>query len=177
MLPINLSYLRAKAVNGQSVLSWQSSLELNSGKFVVETSVDGVNFTTVDSVKATGAAPSIYSYTHRSPVAGNNWYRLKLVDANGSFEYSQVVTLGFEDAATTVNVFPNPTTNTLFVRTNNPAARNYQVRNLHGALLMQQNTPAGTTQTAIQVQHLPEGMYTLVWNENGVQKAKNFVKK
>jgi hypothetical protein len=178
VLPVQFGWFRGKTVNNQVELSWQSVSEINNDKFVVEVSTDGIRFSGIDSVSSKAIAPYIYTYTDRKPAAGKSWYRLKQVDNNGAFSYSQTVAIVTSNIKNEISVFPNPTTSTLQVRQPAGAAAGiYQVRNIQGAVLVQQQVAAGTVQQTINVQQLPGGVYWLVWNDGINQKAESFVKK
>ena len=58
-----------------------------------------------------------YSSVHLSPVNGINYYRLKLVDADGTFKYSDVRTVKFSNT-TSISIMPNPTTDRVFITSN-----------------------------------------------------------
>jgi hypothetical protein len=178
VLPVQLSWFRGASKQQQVELSWQCVNEVNNAHFVIETSTDGVHFTTVDSVRAVDRAPYTYTYTHLSPATGKNWYRLKQVDTDGRYQYSKLIAVTISSTSPSITVYPNPVTNTLLVKQSpSTAARIYQVRNLQGVVLLQQMAAAGSTQAAIRVQHLPKGMYWLVWHEGDSRQSQAFVRK
>jgi hypothetical protein len=94
-LPVKLINFKAIVIRGSSYLTWQTSLEANSSLFVVEHSVDGVQWTKAGSLNAAGnsSVTRSYSYTHAQPVEGLNYYRLKTVDLDGYAELSAIITL------------------------------------------------------------------------------------
>ncbi len=92
---------------------WTTALEINSDYFIVEKSADGKIFTAIGKVKAAGGQKiKNYSLTDSIPYDGINYYRLKQVDKNGSYIYSNVVTVQY-DKVMEVLVYPNPTSNEL----------------------------------------------------------------
>jgi hypothetical protein len=117
-----LSFTAAPGTNGNSVvLNWGVVNETNSSVFAIERSFDGVNFGFINQVNAAGPgntiAPRDYTYTDQ-PVNYFNapiYYRLKLVNANGSFQYSQVVAVTLalnNNGGQLIRIFPtviNPT--------------------------------------------------------------------
>jgi hypothetical protein len=178
VLPVRLNWFRGSVKQQQVELSWQSLNEVNNDHFVIEHSTDGIHYTKADSVRAVGIAPHIYSYTHQSPATGKNWYRLKQVDMDGMHQYSQLVLVTINSTSPSITVYPNPVTNTLFVKQSPSAtSRTYQVRNMQGVVLLEQTAVAGSTQQAIQVQNLPKGMYWLVWNDGSTRQVQSFVRK
>ncbi|WP_165836453.1 T9SS type A sorting domain-containing protein [Taibaiella soli] len=112
-LSVNLTSFIAEAKNNSSVLSWTTSGEKNSDYFNVEYSADGKVFNTVGTIKASGTTDLThdYSFIHTSPLVGMNYYRLKVVDVDATFSYSNVRTVWFDNFEVgTVKVMPNPTT-------------------------------------------------------------------
>ena len=118
-LPITLSNFTAVKQNKVVALNWQTSSEQNSSHFEVEFSREGNKFDNIGRVTAAGnsSLEKRYSSVHLSPVNGINYYRLKLVDADGSFKYSDVRTVKFSNT-TSVTIMPNPTTDRVFITSN-----------------------------------------------------------
>lgn len=108
-LPVRFIQLGATKQVGAVKLSWTTGQETNTKEFVVERSTDGVNYKSLGSVAARGnsAAPTDYGYTDAQPAAGTNFYRLKPVDNDNRFEYSNIVKINFAKAFT-VWLSPNP---------------------------------------------------------------------
>ncbi|WP_207497295.1 T9SS type A sorting domain-containing protein [Aridibaculum aurantiacum] len=92
VLPLNLVSFNAKNDGTGNKLTWTTTNEQNVSHFEVETSVDGRDFRKIGSVTArnTGANSS-YDFAHAVRVAGTVYYRLKMVDKDGTFTYSSVV--------------------------------------------------------------------------------------
>jgi len=97
-------------------LSWQTSSEINSDHFEVEYSKDGSNWQTLGSVAAAGnsSITKTYAYNHPNPITGANYYRLKQVDIGGSFVYSNVKVVNFNNK-TGVKLWPNPVVDRLYI--------------------------------------------------------------
>src|SRR5687767_9394144 len=97
---------------------------------------------------------------------------------DGMHQYSQLVLVTINSTSPSITVYPNPVTNTLFVKQSPSAtSRTYQVRNMQGVVLLEQTAVAGSAQQAIQVQNLPKGMYWLVWNDGSTRQVQSFVRK
>ncbi len=90
---VELYYFRAYAVVNQSRLEWSTGNEDNFSLFVVERSSDGENYFMIAQLPATGSF-SEYQYTDSSPLDADMqrtfYYRLKMVNRDGSFRYSEV---------------------------------------------------------------------------------------
>ncbi|MBC7628123.1 MAG: hypothetical protein H7254_12630, partial [Ferruginibacter sp.] len=98
-LPVSLVDFTATKQNKVVDLNWQTSIEQNSSYFDVEFSRDGSKFESIGKVKASISSTTYKSYStkHLSPVNGLNYYRLKLVDVDGSSKYSAVRTVKFSN--------------------------------------------------------------------------------
>lgn len=124
-----LTYIRASALavtwgNFSAVkagdaahLSWSTLQELNTGNYIIERSSNGTDFYTIGTLKAAGnsTATSSYTYTDETPLQGNDYYRIKQVDKNGSFTYSPVRLLVFNGLTGKITVTPNPATDRIAV--------------------------------------------------------------
>ena len=117
-LPVKLAKFSAKPESNSVLLTWETLTELNSDKFIVERSTDGILFLPIGDVKAKGNAIQQISYSLRdkNPQGGVNYYRLKQVDLDGSFEYSDIVPVKFILSATSVKTYPNPVSDWLNVK-------------------------------------------------------------
>jgi len=116
-LPVELTSFQA-ALNQKTVrLNWQTASELNNAKFIIETSNEGELFSGIGEVQGAGTTleKQSYQFTHHTPSAGINYYRLKQVDFDGTFEYSKVVAInavGNND----IVAYPNPAKDKVYVQ-------------------------------------------------------------
>lgn len=113
-LPVSiLAFTAQKRNEVQGVLSWQTSSELNSAWFEVERATDAVNFYPIGRVAAAGNSVNQknYSLIDNAPLKGYNYYRLKMIDLDGSYTYSPARVLLFDHTPVPVlTCYPNPTT-------------------------------------------------------------------
>ncbi len=98
-VPVTLIDFTASDKSGKSLLQWSTSTEINSSHFEVERSTDGRNFETIGTINANGNTNTrtdyqLYDY---SPATGVNYYRLKIADKDGQFEYSKTVSIVFKN--------------------------------------------------------------------------------
>ncbi len=89
-------------------LEWVVATQLNNSHFEVQYSRDGEDYRVIDIVKGSGTTSDmeVFVYTHNTPSYGKNYYRLKQIDFDGVYEYSEIVTVNFESERV-ANVFPN----------------------------------------------------------------------
>jgi hypothetical protein len=112
-LPANGVNLKA-VLNGNDVkLDWTTQSELDTKEFQIERSADGINYTQIGVKAAAGNSITATNYSDVDPNMNVNvyYYRLKMVDLNGSFTYSNVAIVKKAGSIKGVRVFPNPATN------------------------------------------------------------------
>jgi hypothetical protein len=157
ILPANdLKFAAVK--NGQSVeLKWSTGSEKNTLRFDVMHSVNGREFNKVGEVTASQNSFSTrsYSFTHATPANGTNYYRLKLVDADGKTGFSDIRQLSFDKIGFAVS--PNPVKASFTV--SNPFGRNavLVIKNAGGATVLKQDV--GLYQSTVNVNQLAAGIY------------------
>ena len=111
VLPIDLLDFTAVQRTDHTVgLAWQTGQESNSHYIEVQRSGDGQHFTPIGQVAAAGNSNLVrdYAFTDATPLAGNNFYRLRLVDLDNSFKYSKVLQIRPTVAGKSIEVFSNP---------------------------------------------------------------------
>lgn len=163
-------------VEGQSVvLQWATATEINNDFFAIERSVDGLAYTTLGTVAGSGTSQEVLQYTFKDiePVRGNNFYRIRQVDFDGAFDFSDVVSIELTaDAIASIRMYPNPVSEQLFVEA--PGGR-LIIHNLMGQEVQSYFLSAGYN--ALDVTVLQPGHYIarLVF-ENQLVSSYRFVK-
>jgi hypothetical protein len=111
--PVKLSSFNATAKNNDALLNWTvENQDATSSYFAIERSNNGTDFNQVGTVNATTNSSASYSYTDNAlNLSGTVYYRLKMVDKDGQFAYSDIKTVQFKNAAFAVNLYPNPVQN------------------------------------------------------------------
>lgn len=109
LLNFNASINREKQVD----LDWTTISEENFQYFEVQKSIDGMEFETFATIQGQGTQNESQNYkiVDRNPYKGQSYYRLKMVDRDGSFDYSKVRSIVFDALADKVVVYPNPISN------------------------------------------------------------------
>ncbi len=92
VLPVELVDFKAAALKDRVLLNWRTQTESNFDQYVVEHSMDNTDFVPIGNVIAAGTSFGTlnYEYVHNNPRTGINYYRLKLLELDGSFTYSNV---------------------------------------------------------------------------------------
>lgn len=113
-LPFKVHSFYATGLPDRKVLlDWEFDSDAELDYSEVEYSTDGRTFGQIGSVPAhaaTDRAATTYNFVHNTPQTNINYYRIKMVDINGSVDYSTVRSVNFDDLNADFSVFPNPTT-------------------------------------------------------------------
>jgi len=115
-LPVELSSFSGKNRGNENRLFWTTLTENNLDYYSIERSKDGRNFEAIGKVRPASAnslEPMNYDFTDASPLAGINYYRLKIMDLDLKFEYTKIILLLVEDKDSPFVLFPNPTSDQL----------------------------------------------------------------
>ena len=108
-VPLKLVSFRGKIIDNKIELDWQTAQEQNTNHFDIQRSADGHQFTSIGQLKASGntTLTTNYQFVDEHPLEQNNFYRLKMIDDDNSFEYSPVVKVNLYDKPM-ITVKPNP---------------------------------------------------------------------
>jgi hypothetical protein len=179
-LPLNL--LSFAAVKNKLVVdvNWATSNEINTNKFEIEYSIDGIVFIKVGEVVAAGNSSSVkdYSFTHLKPnTNGYNYYRLKMIDNDGSFKYTRIATVFIKDDIKQTIIAPNPVVDVLnIVEPSTTFITTVEVYDSKGALMISKIVNAETQVYSLPVSILAKGNYMLKVNYKTETKTFSFVK-
>jgi hypothetical protein len=97
--------------NASVLLKWDTYDELNMQSFILERSIDGINFSAINNQYAKNSSRNFYAYTDNNPANGTNYYRVKSIDNNGKVRYSKILTTVFNATEKYVSVYNNPSAN------------------------------------------------------------------
>ncbi len=116
ILPIRLLSFEVIPNGGVVEIAWSAMEIENFDRFELEHSEDSKYFLTIETFGAIGSE-TVYDQTfyHDNPTHGANFYRLKMIDLDGSFSYSSVLMAHCSPALESLRVFPNPTVGNLSI--------------------------------------------------------------
>jgi hypothetical protein len=160
-LPVTLTAFSAQSENQTARLQWTTTEETNSNKFEIEHSRDAKNWQKIGERKATGESTSVihYDYLHSSPLKGLNYYRLKMIDQDGSYAFSRIENLKFSSELKTT-VYPNPVADRLFIDPiNGETVLSAEIKAVNGISTL--TASEKDTKTGIDLSGLTEGIYLL----------------
>lgn len=179
-LPITLVKFTAAIANYEILLSWQTANEVNTAEFIVERSSNGLDFTVINSLKASGTSSSTknYSYTDQQPSKGINFYRLKIFDVDGRFTYSRIIAIKIEGKNNPLLIFPNPAKDILNVQINGENENAIlQIQDITGRNIKEEKINlTGNTAISVDINNLPNGVYNLLVKGKSINEHQKFVK-
>lgn len=158
VLPVTLTSFKAVKESATTFLKWSTTSESNSNHFEVQRSKNGKNWNKIGQVASNGESSDLknYSFTDPTPTAGENLYRLKMVDLDGTFAYSQIQSLTFEKNIQAF-AYPNPATDKLLIK-DFTDVKQVMLHNMSGVTVL---TTERVAPEGIDVKHLESGMYIL----------------
>jgi hypothetical protein len=180
-LPVTFASFDVRRGTGDNVnLSWSTALEINNYGFYVERNVNGkwspAGFVPSQAVGGNSESLLSYSFVDLNNVKGITQYRIRQVDIDGRFKYTEIRTVRGEDQAIRLTVYPNPSVdgrvNVVF--DDAVAVRNVSVLDMSGRVVRQVN---GITNNNITIENLNPGMYTVrvVVPETGAQGVQKII--
>ncbi|PWH86120.1 T9SS type A sorting domain-containing protein [Brumimicrobium oceani] len=178
-LPIQLTEFEVEGKTREAYVNWTTESEFNNDYFELEHSMDGYNFEVIGVVEGAGNSSSAihYNYVDRTPGNGINYYRLKQVDFDGEFTYSDIKSAAF-DAWDYVNIYPNPLRNggKLAISSSHDIHQ-ISIINEMGQLIDQSNFSGDSNLVELKSLKLISGLYFVkVYNTEGVEVKKLVVK-
>ncbi|MBO2007716.1 LamG-like jellyroll fold domain-containing protein [Hymenobacter negativus] len=165
-LPVELTDFTAALAGPAAVrLAWTTASEKNSAAFEVERSVSGTAFERIGTVAAASAssAPRTYELLDAKLPGGAAllYYRLKQVDADGTFAYSPVRTVALTGTATGLAVYPNPAHGGAATLTGAEPGTRVMVFDALGRPVLAATADATGTAALVLPAGLPAGVYVV----------------
>lgn len=164
-LPVSLLSFKGQEEKGTVQLQWSTATELNNDFFTLERSSNGLQFTTLGTVKGVGNAVSTqyYTYTDESPLKGLSYYRLKQTDIDGQTTYYNIISVYVPTTESTFVVYPNPVGQDKKIHFSD--LYNISIYNGLNQLIMQAEGVS-----VVDVRHLAAGVYIIRNNKGETSK-------
>jgi hypothetical protein len=168
VVPVELSSFSASTTGNNAILNWSTATELNNFGFEVQRSVAGSEFVTVGFVNGNGTTTEAktYRFVDANLISGNYSYRLKQVDYNGTFAYSEVVNVDvnapvqFELSQNYPNPFnPSTTINFSLPQSSNVTLKVFNTLGQEVKTLINQNMESGAHSISFDASELNSGIY------------------
>jgi len=140
LAPLPLSWtspLQARYEDGQAQLRWSVADQIDNERFVIEHSLDGQRFEAIGQLDAgiNQVEEVTYRYSHFSPPAGLNYYRIQQVDFDGHSSYSTIAAVEVGDNASVFSFFPNPAKEQIVFQVSGDDPQWFDLYNVQGQLI------------------------------------------
>ncbi len=164
VLPVHLISFQGICEGNQVQLTWQTASEQNNFGFYVEKQIKN-EWIEIGFVEGNGTTleRSNYTYIDTKFEKEKTYYRLKQVDNDGQFEYSNIITVDCAKALVPMNIFPNPTTREVHITFEQPISTTIEIWNVLGQNVLQQTIDEQMA-VDLNLQSLPNGVYFLKVN-------------
>ncbi|MEJ0101435.1 MAG: LamG-like jellyroll fold domain-containing protein [Bacteroidota bacterium] len=176
ILPAIWESIKVTPVGTTASVVWVTLTELNSDYFTVQRSYDGINYTDIARVNASGESQQrlTYKYIDQYPAIGRNYYRVRMTDKDGSQTYSSVKMVNFAQQSGSVSVFPSPADAHIFIDVQNAKLNNTRctIYNIQGQPVMDFQVKQGVEKKDITI--LTPGIYVLKFaDKSSIKFVKN----
>ena len=182
ILPLRLISFAVTPFSDKTIrLNWKTVLENNTQKFVIERSINGIEFSQIGSVKTKGnenqAIENNYAFdddiSRLSTSLPYLWYRLKMMDKDGKFTYSKTIMIKLYRSEIHFSVYPNPAVDFMYINVASTSQETktavVQISDATGKMVKQQKAVLNHNAPCfIDVHTLPAGSYivSLIGKEN-----------
>lgn len=178
-LPVELTYFTGVNTKGGIELNWKTATELNNDYFSIQKSTNGKDFQEIATEQGAGTTYEAQSYSviDERPTNGINYYRLKQIDYDGQFAFSEVISVDFR-ADTDISIAPNPVKDRLNITNVEAWAGTVEllVFAVNGQLVQSVQYDNPDHSIALDIQDLRAGLYHVQIISNNQTVTQRFVK-
>ena len=156
-LAIDLVNFTAQGASSGNVLDWTANTTGVAGSFIIQRSTNGTDWQDMTTIFAEIGRDS-YSYTDATPLTGQNFYRIQVLNTDGSVEGYSIVAIVATKSLTTVRTWPNPFTDMINITSPNNFSR-VILRDALGRTLQVKEYGSGVNNAQLNAASLPAGLY------------------
>lgn len=164
VLPIKIISFTTIPKGTQVHLQWIVSEQTNVSTYEVEASADGRVFTNIATVASNGNQGATYNAIHLDPIAGINYYRIKIIEKDGAISYSEIRKVNFGKGGEVI-IYPNPVSTGIIhislTGTMIGKAATVSILSMDGKLISQQKITSTSQTEMIDVSKLASGSYVV----------------
>ncbi len=181
-VPVELLSFEGKEDGRTNILNWVTVSETNNSHFMLQRSADGTRFSDIAKIEGNGTSSNRhdYNFVDQEPLT-LSYYRLKQVDFDGTFEYSEVVSIQRRsDKFSIVSLFPNPTSDNIQLNyhVNKASKVNIQLTDVLGRVISSNTHSAdkGINNYTIDMNAYAVGVYFVKLQNGGENIVRKIVK-
>lgn len=177
-LPVKLSSFTCTQNKNNILLNWHTENEINASHFNIQKSIDGKNFETIGTVAAKGVGDYNYinQLTTNYYLPTTIYYRLQMVDKDGSIKYSEVKTVNNQlSTVNAISLYPNPAKDYISLQMINNNINQVNIYNIYGKQVFTKSI--NSSNVNLNIQSLSTGLYCIkAFNSNGFTYTTTFIK-
>ncbi|CAN5694404.1 hypothetical protein BH10BAC2_BH10BAC2_04690 [soil metagenome] len=163
VLPLQLKEFSATQVNNSVICSWSLLDKVNTSKFDIQYSTDGINFKIIGMIYYKDLKTQ-YSYEHADPTSDKNYYRLRITDIDGNYSYSNIVEINIRKNI--LKIYPNPARQYVIIQhALKETSSTLRIFDISGKLLKSTSIAPYVSQTKIFINDLKPGLYKVQVND------------
>jgi len=183
VLPVEWLSVNVRNEGDINRITWETASEINSDYFEIQRSIDNTqSFEEVARVSAAGESSSIQSYSaiDNKLESGVHYYRIKQLDKDGKFEYSDIVSVTISDNKNLVRLSPNPTVNKSILDVSLSYGGDVSVKVVANdgrvvrSIVLTENT-SGIVETRFEISDLPSGVYIVHISQGEFADVKRLI--
>lgn len=150
--------------NERTFINWTTESERNVNVFEVQKSKDAKNWEKLTEVNAAGNSNETIDYesVDENPYFGTNYYRLKVIDLDGQFDFSPVRSVYRNSLGDQISVFPNPTNKSISIVNEEIESKTIRIQNSLGQYILVNPNVTSSNEATMDLSHLTNGIYFLV---------------
>ena len=180
VLPVSLLSFSAAPGKGCIDLQWKTTNEIDNKGFYIERSTNAINFVTIGFAAADLAVSSVHQYRYQDVDVKTNtiyYYRLKQVNNNANFSYSETRNAALSQSGIFVSVSPNPASTFINVEVIGKSGQaNFTLKSIEGkSILRQSQYVRGNSIYSLQLGNLASGVYILLTEMEGVKNSQKVI--
>jgi hypothetical protein len=174
ILPVELVKFRFQKIGYTNRLLWTTAAEINNDFFLMERSANGKDFKEIGKIEGNGNSNKTidYNFIDEDPMFGANYYRLKQVDLDGKYEYSDIIKA--ENSHSRINIYPTTSSDYITIITDEQQEASVVVFNEIAQIVKDMTISEMTTR--IDISNLPNGMYFVQVNAQSGKEIKKIIK-
>ncbi len=179
VLPLQLLSFQAQKYEDHVVLTWATANEFKNSGFEIERSADKDEFTRIGMIPAQGerGATTEYTFSDINPLSSLNYYRLKIIDINGTYTYSPIRTVIFDQYGLSLKIWPNPVEDVLNMEVHGESPDGYTLMliNVTGQIVYQGIQKAGQNFESLDLTTIAPGVYQLLAESGNERIMKKII--
>jgi poly(beta-D-mannuronate) lyase len=160
-LPVHLIQFGILLVNKTVQLTWDVTNEINFREYLVEHSTNGINFMGISTIASkNNHGASSYTFSHNNLTLGNNFYRLKMMDRDGSYQYSPIKMVNFSNEVS-IHIYPNPASHFLYVEVSGMLLTGAALQIINSLGVTVKTIAITANKQSIPLHQFPKGIYQI----------------